>query len=74
MNSAIPDKEFVLSLYHKLQDLKMQYQQTERGTQSFNQSIDQSISQSINQSFYMNNVTSLCDETISRYLFYEEVL
>ena len=28
MNSAIAYKEFVLSLYHKLQYLKMQYQQT----------------------------------------------
>ena len=52
MNSAIANKEFVLSLYHKLQDLKMQYQQTEGSTRSINQTINQSI----NQSFYMNNV------------------
>ena len=28
MNSAIADKAFALSLYHLLQDLKMQHQQT----------------------------------------------
>ena len=59
MNSALADKEFVLSLHHKLHGLKMSTCINKpNGVHKHNQSINH---------FY--NVTFLCDETISRYLF-----
>ena len=67
MNSAIANKVFVLSLYHKLQDLtnRMKYK------------INQSNNQSVNQSIILHEQYECHlprDETISRYLFYEGVL
>ena len=72
MNSALVDKEFVLSLHHKLHGhvLKWINVSTNRmmsQTQSINYSLNQSI-------IINNNETSLRDETISRYLFKEGVL
>ena len=69
MNSALADKEFVLSLYHKL------HLRTCINKPNDVNKHNQSIIHSISQSFYINNnETSLRDETISRYLFKEGVL
>ena len=69
MNSALADKEFVLSLHHKL------HVSTCINKPNDVHKHNQSIILSINQSFYIhNNETSLRDETISRYLFKEGVL
>ena len=69
MNSALADKEFVLSLHHKL------HVSTCINKPNDVHKHNQSILYSINQSFYINNnETFLRDETISRYLFKEGVL
>ena len=69
MNSALADKEFVLSLHHKL------HVSTCINKPNDVHKHNQSIFHSINQSFYINNnETVLRDETISRYLFKEGVL
>ena len=69
MNSALADKEFVLSLHHKL------HVSTCINKPNDVHKHNQSIIHSINQSFlHKNNETSLRDETISRYLFKEGVL
>ena len=62
------------SFFHNITSYKILKCSINKPNEEHNQSINQSVNQSINQSFYMNNVTSLRDETISRYLFYEEVL
>ena len=63
MNSAIADKEFVLSLHHKL------HVSTCINKPNDVHKHNQSIIHSINQSFHINNnETSLRDETISRYI------
>ena len=53
INSAKADKEFVLPLNHKLQDL------IKCSINKPNEVHNQSINQSINQSFYINDVTFL---------------
>ena len=69
MNSALADKEFVLSLHRKL------HVSTCINKPNDVHKHNQSIIHSINQSFYINNKeTSFRDETISRYLFKEGVL
>ena len=70
MNSALADKEFVLSLHHKL------HVSTCINKPNDVHKHNQSIIHSINQSFFYinNNETSLRDETISRDLFKEGVL
>ena len=69
MNSALADKEFVLSLHHKLHVITCINKPNDVHKHN------QSIIRSINQSFYINNnETSLRDETISRYVFKEGVL
>ena len=66
MNSALADKEFVLSLHHKL------HVSTCINKPNDVHKHNQSIIRSINQSFYINNnETSLRDETFSRYVFKE---
>ena len=69
MNSALADKEFVLSLYHKLHVSTCINKPND--VHKHNQSI---FTQSINHFYINNNETSLRDETISRYLFKEGVL
>ena len=68
MNSALADKEFVLSLHHKL------HVSTCINKPNDVHKYNQSIIQSINHFYINNNETSLRDETISRYLFKEGVL
>ena len=72
MNSALADKEFVLSLHHKLHVSTCINKPND--VHKHNQSIIHSINQSINHFYINNNETSLRDETISRYLFKEGVL
>ena len=72
MNSALADKEFVLSLHHKLHVSTCINKPND--VHKHNQSIFQSINQSINNFYINSNETSLRDETISRYLFKEGVL
>ena len=69
MNSALADKEFVLSLHHKLH--VSIYILTNR--MMYTNTINQLFTQSINHFYINNNETSLHDETISRYLFKEGV-
>ena len=69
MNSALADKEFVLSLHHKLH---VSHVSTNR--MMYTNTINQLFTQSINHFYINNNETSLRDETISRYLFKEGVL
>ena len=69
MNSALADKEFVLSLHHKL------HVSTCINKPNDVHKHNQSIIHLINQSFlHKQHKTSLRDETISRYLFKEGVL
>ena len=69
MNSALADKEFVLSLHHKL------HVSTCINKPNDVHKHNQSIIHSINQSFlHKNNETSFRDETVSRYLFKEGFL
>ena len=70
MNSALADKEFVLSLHHKL------HVSTCINKPNDVHKHNQSIFHSINQSFLHKTTmkTFLRDETISRYLFKEGVL
>ena len=66
MNSALADKEFVLSLHHKL------HVSTCINKPNDVHKHNQSIIHSINHFYINNNETSLRDETISRYLFKEQ--
>ena len=68
MNSALADKEFVLSLHHKL------HVSTCINKPNDVHKHNQLFTQSINHFYINNNETSLRDETISRYLFKEGVL
>ena len=68
MNSALADKEFVLSLHHKL------HVSTCINKPNDVHKHNQSIIHSINHFYISSNETSLRDETISRYLFKEGVL
>ena len=72
MNSASADKEFVLSLHHKLHVSTCINKPND--VHQHNQSFFHSINQSINHFYINNNETSLRDETVSRYLFKEGVL
>ena len=69
MNSALADKEFVLSLHHKLH-----VSTCINKPNDVKNTINQLFTQSINHFYINNNETSLRDETISRYLFKEGVL
>ena len=69
MKSALADKEFVLSLHHKLH-----VSTCINKPNDVHKHINQFFTQSINHFYINNNETSLRDETISRYLFKEGVL
>ena len=71
MNSALADKEFVISLNHQLHVSTCinKPNDVHKHNQSIIYSINQSLLHNIN-----NNETSLRDETIYRYLFKEGVL
>ena len=71
MNSALADKEFVLSLHHKLH---VHVSTCINKPNDVTNTINQLFTQSINHFYINNNETSLRDETISRYLFKEGVL
>ena len=71
MNSALVDKEFVLSLYHKLHVHVLKWVNVSPNRMMYTNTINQLFTQSI---IINNNETSLRDETISRYLFKEGVL
>ena len=70
MNSALADKEFVLSLHHKLHVSTC----INKPNDVYTNTINQFFTQSINHFYINNNETFLRDETISRYLFKEGVL